>query len=230
MEKKKSQPRSLKEELIAGSLMFLNDHRLEELTMRKLAALCHVTPHAIYNHFADKDALIEALNERILAQLTSTATEIVLCSSQNFEQKIASLANIYLTLIEKYPFHWQVLQQPQVTKTPAYILEPGDKGLVCKGKYPGFPSLKTLNRFSKLPAPIIDALLKKKDFRARISSAIPAELEPAEDDPEVCLGQITVFAFIYGLSFVFADKRRFADKNREETVNQLVKYFFKRYF
>lgn len=140
MKEERSQPRSLREELIAASLTFLNDHRLEELTMRKLAALCYVTPHAIYNHFTNKDALLEALNERILANLTAKAVEIVLESSQKFEQKISALANIYLTLIEEYPAHWQVLQQTQITKSPSYILDSSNGELVCKSKYPDFPA------------------------------------------------------------------------------------------
>ncbi|BDF57421.1 hypothetical protein CE91St36_02380 [Christensenellaceae bacterium] len=230
MKEERSQPRSLREELIAASLTFLNDHRLEELTMRKLAALCYVTPHAIYNHFTNKDALLEALNERILANLTAKAVEIVLESSQKFEQKISALANIYLTLIEEYPAHWQVLQQTQITKSPSYILDSSNGELVCKSKYPGFPSLKTLNRFSKLPAPIIDALLKKKGFQERVFSPVPSGLEPAEDDPAVCLGQVAVFSFIYGLSYVFANGSIPAGRDRKEAVNDLVRYFFKRYF
>lgn len=222
--------RALREELIVAGLDFLNANRVEELTMRKLASLCHVTPHAIYNHFANKDALIEALSDRVLQDLTVIATEIVLQSSLNFEGKMIALTNAYLKFIEKYPFHWQVAQKSRSSTTPSYVVDMRDGALLCKNKYPGFPTLKTLNRFSKLPAPIIDAVMKKQDLSDRIFSMSPSVLEPMEDKAETCLGQITLYSFVTGLSFALANGSMSSAVNRKQAIQEVVRYLFKRYF
>ncbi len=228
--KEDTHKRSLRDELIAAGLEFLNHNRIEDLTMRKLASLCNVTPHAIYNHFADKDALIEALGNDILSDLTQTATEIMLQSSLNFEGKMIALTNAYFDLIEKYPFRWQITQKVRSSSSPSYIIEQTRDRLVCKNKYPGFPSLKTLNRFSKLPAPIIDALMKKKDFTDRLFTKHPTNLKPVEDDPETCLGQIMLYSLVVGLAFSLANGNVSSSKSREEEIQELIHYLFKRYF
>ena len=60
-----AQPLSRKK-VLKGSLALLDKKGLTALSMRKLALAMGVTPMALYNHFASKDELLDAVHEAVL--------------------------------------------------------------------------------------------------------------------------------------------------------------------
>ena len=58
--------------MVDKATQLLDDYGLADLTMRRLARELSVTPGALYWHFADKQALLGAVSDRILAPTTST--------------------------------------------------------------------------------------------------------------------------------------------------------------
>ncbi len=56
-----------KETIIAASLEILNTYGLTDMTMRRVATQLSVAPGALYWHFTNKDALIDATARTILA-------------------------------------------------------------------------------------------------------------------------------------------------------------------
>jgi AcrR family transcriptional regulator len=61
---------ALSVEALVGSALALADAEgLDALTVRRMAAEHGVTPMAMYHYFADKDALLGALSERLLSQV-----------------------------------------------------------------------------------------------------------------------------------------------------------------
>lgn len=56
-------------ELISTALAIVDREGLEALTLRKVGAAWNVSPMALYWHFKDKEALLDALVERMLAEL-----------------------------------------------------------------------------------------------------------------------------------------------------------------
>lgn len=56
-------------QLATSALRLADAEGLEALTIRRLAQLHDVTPMAIYRHFADKDDLLAAVGDRILADI-----------------------------------------------------------------------------------------------------------------------------------------------------------------
>ncbi len=57
-----------RERILGAALALLDDEGLAGLTMRALAARLGVTPMSLYNHFADREALFDAIHEAVLAE------------------------------------------------------------------------------------------------------------------------------------------------------------------
>jgi TetR/AcrR family tetracycline transcriptional repressor len=60
-----------REQVLAAALDLLDEAGLEQLTMRRLAAALGVQNGATYWHFASKQALLEAMADTLLADLTA---------------------------------------------------------------------------------------------------------------------------------------------------------------
>jgi TetR/AcrR family tetracycline transcriptional repressor len=58
-----------KTDILTGSLAILDEYGLADLTMRRLATALKVQPGALYWHFPDKQTLLGAVADRILAPL-----------------------------------------------------------------------------------------------------------------------------------------------------------------
>ncbi|MBM2620707.1 TetR family transcriptional regulator [Actinoplanes sp. LDG1-06] len=59
-----------RDELLSTALAIADSDGLDAVTLRRVATEFHVTPMALYWHFKDKDALLDALVERMLAEVT----------------------------------------------------------------------------------------------------------------------------------------------------------------
>ncbi len=72
---------NLREALIQAGLESLQVEEVETLSLRKLAEQCGVSPAAPYAHFENKEALLDAMEEYVMAELTKaleqTAREYV---------------------------------------------------------------------------------------------------------------------------------------------------------
>jgi TetR/AcrR family tetracycline transcriptional repressor len=64
-----TQGRLNREILVSTALALADSEGLESLTIRRLAQHHGVTPMALYRHFQDKDEILDALAERLLAQV-----------------------------------------------------------------------------------------------------------------------------------------------------------------
>ena len=56
-------------DVLAAALKLLDAEGLDGITMRRLAASLDLQPSALYHHFRDKKALIDALAEQLLAEV-----------------------------------------------------------------------------------------------------------------------------------------------------------------
>jgi AcrR family transcriptional regulator len=62
-----------RDEVLSTALAIADTDGLDAVTLRRVAAAWNVTPMALYWHFKDKDALLDALVERILSEVDLTA-------------------------------------------------------------------------------------------------------------------------------------------------------------
>ncbi|GIJ79029.1 DNA-binding transcriptional regulator, AcrR family [Micromonospora phaseoli] len=63
-----------RDEVLSTALAIADADGLDAVTLRRVAAAWNVTPMALYWHFKDKDALLDALVERILGEVDLTAS------------------------------------------------------------------------------------------------------------------------------------------------------------
>src|SRR3954452_2943595 len=56
--------------VVAGALRIVDEQGLEALTVRKVADAFGVTPMALYWHFANKEALLDAVGDAVVAGLS----------------------------------------------------------------------------------------------------------------------------------------------------------------
>lgn len=104
---------NLKETLISGMLSLLETNTLDQVSLRKLASHIGVTPTAVYNHFADKEALLAAVTIECLRQFSSYLdTHSRDCGSAR--ESIYALGRAYYNFILQHPHYAQVLFEHSV--------------------------------------------------------------------------------------------------------------------
>jgi TetR/AcrR family transcriptional regulator, tetracycline repressor protein len=60
--------RHRREDVVGRALAVLDDYGLADLTMRRLGAELGVQPSALYHHFPNKQALLAAVADELLAR------------------------------------------------------------------------------------------------------------------------------------------------------------------
>lgn len=91
-----------KEEICVAALTLLDETGAKGLSMRSLANSLKITPMAIYNHFADRAALIRTIADQVYIEV-----------SQDFEQSSGSPRKRTELLLVSY--YKMVLQHPNLT-------------------------------------------------------------------------------------------------------------------
>src|SRR5260370_28401476 len=110
------QPGVSREQIVGVALEIVEAEGLDGLTMRRLAGKLGVAATAIYWHVGDKDALLDALAERIAAR----AGDIPLKGDRPVERLVSIGAGLRVTLLEQpalagllpQPGHTALLFQP----------------------------------------------------------------------------------------------------------------------
>jgi AcrR family transcriptional regulator len=114
----------LHEALIEQAITSVNAVGADHVSLRAVAAAVGVSPSAAYHHFADKDALIEAVRERGFVELDSFILAQV--STDNCQSNPIELlrhsANAYISYAVDHPHLFQVMFSGiQARRRPEYI-------------------------------------------------------------------------------------------------------------
>ena len=93
---------NLKETLIVEMLSLLETQTLDEISLRKLAKHVGVTPTAVYNHFADKHALLAAVSVECLKRFAKYLEE---SHDENAKpiDRLISLGKAYYSFTCEFP-------------------------------------------------------------------------------------------------------------------------------
>lgn len=93
---------NLKETLVVEMLSLLEEQTLEEISLRKLAKHVGVTPTAVYNHFADKHALLAAVTVECLKHFSRYLEDDYDADAKPIDQ-LVSLGKAYYAFSCEFP-------------------------------------------------------------------------------------------------------------------------------
>ncbi|MGH9246609.1 MAG: TetR/AcrR family transcriptional regulator [Acidimicrobiales bacterium] len=127
----------LRAELIdAAEALLVESDRPEHVSLRRIAAEVGVTAPAIYRHFPDKEALLEAVVARRFDEFRARFTEAYAQEDDCFDG-LRRAAAAYLDFAAHHPAHYQVLFGP--------VTNPDVLGLRSEGRpHPGEASMAAL--------------------------------------------------------------------------------------
>ena len=99
---------NLRQALIDAGIKFINENGEENLSLRKVAAMCNVSHAAPYAHFKDKDELIEAIKTSVTEEFTKTLTEAAK-GAPTAESAIIEMGKSYVMFFKNNPDYFTFL-------------------------------------------------------------------------------------------------------------------------
>lgn len=103
--------------LLDKALQILDAEGFEALTLRRVARDCGVSHMAPYRHYANKDALVQAVLEQVM-QSFSNAQAAALTQASDARGQLVALGRAYLQFFLEHPgyldvFHYQPADKPR---------------------------------------------------------------------------------------------------------------------
>ena len=97
----------VKNALINAAMKLIETNELDSMSLRRLAKDVGVTPSAVYNHFADKDALMIAIKIRLYEDI-NRYFDLKCDSNADPEQRLLEMCYAYFHFSREYPsqFHF----------------------------------------------------------------------------------------------------------------------------
>lgn len=171
------QPGLSRDRIVAVALELVEAEGLEGLTMRRLAGKLGVAATAIYWHVGDKEALLDALAERIAARVG----DIPVSGATPVERVVSIGAGLRRNLLEQPALVGLVHQQGHT----ALLFQPVRRALVHELTAAGLHGAETARALDVILSHISGSVLNDVQLaRAPAQHETPAELWAADDLPD----------------------------------------------
>lgn len=126
MSRKQGRPRAgsellTRERILHAALKLVDEHGIEALSMRRLAAEFDVDPMAIYHHLPGKEAILEGI-----AQLAFSELRVEPSEDDDWRQQVRAFARAYRDLVRTHP-HLTLLLIANVEAGGASVLEASER-------------------------------------------------------------------------------------------------------
>jgi AcrR family transcriptional regulator len=99
---------NLREALIEAGIKCMSDNGEAGLSLRKISAACGVSHAAAYSHFADKNALLNAMSDHVTVQFTE-ALERTVRQHKTKPDMVAHLGRSYVEFFAQNPHYFVFL-------------------------------------------------------------------------------------------------------------------------
>lgn len=100
----------LKVELIKTGLKMIQENGIENLSLRKLSAICNVSEAAPYSHFKNKEELVVAMQEYVTGQLQNYLESAYENSEkEDSPDSILNMGKAYILFFGKYTEYYSFL-------------------------------------------------------------------------------------------------------------------------
>lgn len=121
-----------RQEILDAALALADEHGLDAVSMRAVAQRVGVTAMALYPHFSGKDALLDGLVGRMLAELDRPDPE------GSWQQRLSGLAHAVRELAHRHPSVVPLLfSRPAVTPDAVRVVDAIYQALMDAGVPPG---------------------------------------------------------------------------------------------
>jgi|Tabmets5t2r1_1033131.scaffolds.fasta_scaffold11322_3 TetR/AcrR family tetracycline transcriptional repressor len=100
--------------IVALAIRLADDEGLDALTMRRLATELSVTPMALYWHFTDKNALLEAMAEHAVEGIV-----VADATDAPWQDRLRAALTSTLTVLAAHP--WLTTMRRRVIRSPNYL-------------------------------------------------------------------------------------------------------------
>lgn len=155
------------------ALRLADEHGLDALSMRKLAAALGVEAMSLYNHVPGKPALVSGLLERLLAEL-----EIPSDPELPWTQRLRQGATSFLAVAHRHPSFVRLLTSPHVRTGAA--LAPTDAVLRIFTEA-GFDDTDAVRAHQALVGYVLGFILQQDTGTVVLSRRGPGEMKSAFD-------------------------------------------------
>ncbi|MBR2750851.1 MAG: TetR/AcrR family transcriptional regulator [Clostridiales bacterium] len=99
---------NLRQALIDAGVKIINESGEENLSLRKVAALCEVSHAAPYSHFKDKEELVEAIKAHVTGQFM-TELEKAVSEASSAEKALVDMGRNYVAFFVRRPDYFKFL-------------------------------------------------------------------------------------------------------------------------
>ena len=106
-----------RERIATAALKLIDENGLEELSTRRLGAALGCEAMAIYNHFASKDAVLDAVVDSLFPEI------IIPASGHGWEARVLGFASSYRALAHKHPKAFPLLATRRVRARARDVIE-----------------------------------------------------------------------------------------------------------
>jgi TetR/AcrR family tetracycline transcriptional repressor len=120
-----------KDTLVTTALDLADTEGLDAVTTRRVAQAHGVTPMALYRHFRDKEALLDALAERLLADVTPPAPD-----GRPWHEQTRDLFDACLAALRPHPAAAGLVMSRVLSSEPGLALAERTLALLAEGGFP----------------------------------------------------------------------------------------------
>jgi AcrR family transcriptional regulator len=120
-----------KETLVSTALQVADEEGLDAVTTRRLAQHNGVTPMALYRHFRDKGEILDAIAERLLAQI-----ELPQPDGRPWHEQMRDLCDAVLGALRPHPTAANLVLTRVLTSDPGLALTERTLGLLSEAGFP----------------------------------------------------------------------------------------------
>jgi TetR/AcrR family tetracycline transcriptional repressor len=116
--------------IAAGALELADREGIDAVTIRRLAADHSVTPMALYWHFADKDAVLDGIAERVFASVVLPAE-----TDTPWDAQLRAVLDAVLAAVRPHPLAAELLAPRVMSSEPGLVLSERAIGLLRAGGF-----------------------------------------------------------------------------------------------
>lgn len=109
MKKQEYHHNNLKQALIEAGIALMNEKGEEGVSLRKAAACCGVSEAAPYAHFQNKDAMMNAMQEHVTAQMMETLEKAVNVPDLSAWERMLRLGEAYINFFVEHPPYFKFI-------------------------------------------------------------------------------------------------------------------------